>query len=192
MVPIARALHRRTLGSDSPFIVCDPRRGTKAASVRSPASHASGVAAFEAAVGGALCLRLRRLPSDFQTLVARLRGADDVLCVLCAGQLANHSPLILPAPLAVPPLARRSAELDRIVAEYAGDAIAELDAPPSSFTVDDHAWVKDHAASSLAEIEAATLRLVALRTSRNPSHAAERLGMAPVFIWSPPLSSANA
>jgi hypothetical protein len=48
MVPIAWALHRRTLGPDRPFIVCDPRRGTKAASVRAPASHASGVAAFEA------------------------------------------------------------------------------------------------------------------------------------------------
>jgi hypothetical protein len=45
-----------------------------------------------------------------------------VLCVLCIGQLAKpHPAFILPAPLAVPPLARRSAELDRIIAEYAGD-----------------------------------------------------------------------
>lgn len=28
LVPIAWALHRRTLGADRPFIVCDPRRGT--------------------------------------------------------------------------------------------------------------------------------------------------------------------
>jgi len=27
MVPIAYALHRRTLGTDKPFVVCDPRRG---------------------------------------------------------------------------------------------------------------------------------------------------------------------
>jgi hypothetical protein len=183
MVPIARALHRRTLGPDKPFIVCDPRRGTRAASVRSPASSASGVAAFEAAIGGSLCMRMRRLPEDFQALVARLRGADDVLCILCAGQLADpHPPFILPAPLAVPPLAQRSAELDRIIAEYAADAIAELAAPSSSFTADDHAWVRGHAAASLAEIEAATLRLVALYTSRNMSHAAARLGMAPVSL----------
>lgn len=183
MVPIAWALHRRTLGADRPFIVCDPRRSMQAASVRSPASRASGVAAFEAAIGGSLCMRMRRLPEDFQALVVRLRGADDVLCVLCAGQLADpHPPFILPAPLAVPPLARRAAELDRIIAEYAGDAIAELAAPSASFTADDHAWVRDHAAASLAEIEAATLRLVALYTSRNLSHAAARLGMAPVSL----------
>jgi hypothetical protein len=183
MVPIAWALHRRTLGPDSPFIVCDPRRGTKAASVRSPESRASGVAAFEAAIGGSLCMRMRRLPDDFPVLVARLRDADDVLCTVCAGQLAGpHPPLILPAPLAVPPLAGRSAELDRIIAEYAGDATAELAAPPSSFTADDHAWVRDQAAASLAEIEKATLRLVTLRTSRSLSHAAAQLGMAAVSL----------
>lgn len=183
LVPIARALHRRTLGPDRPFIVCDPRRGTKADSVRSSASRASGVAAFEAAIGGSLCLRMRRLPDDFPALVARLRDANDVLCAVCADQLADpHPPLILPAPLAVPPLADRSAELDRIIAEYAGDAIAELAAPSSSFTADDHAWVRDHAAASLAEIEKATLRLVTLRASRSLSHAAAQLGMAAVSL----------
>src|SRR4051794_1803101 len=60
LVPIAWVLHRRTLGADRPFIICDPRRGTKAASVRSPASRASGVAALEAATGGSLCVRARR------------------------------------------------------------------------------------------------------------------------------------
>src|SRR5262249_54787111 len=76
----------------------------------------------------------------------------------------EYLPFILPAPLVVPPLAERSADLDRIIAEYAGDAIAELAAPAASFTADDHAWVRDHAAASLAEIEAAALRVVALYT----------------------------
>jgi hypothetical protein len=183
LVPIARTLHRRTLGTDRPFVACDPRRGTRAESVRSPMSYGSGVAAFEAAIGGSLCLLMHRLPEDFPALVARLRGADDVLCVLCIGQLAKpHPAFILPAPLAVPPLTRRSAELDRIIAEYAGDAIAELGAPAGSFTDDDHVWVREHAARSLAEIEAATLRLVALYTSRNLAHAATRLGMTPVSL----------
>lgn len=181
MVPIAWALHRRTLGRDKPFIVCDPRRLTSTASARSPASRASGIAAFDAAVGGSLCVRMRRLPDDFPALVTRLRGAGNVLCAICAGQLAKP-PFILPAPLAVPPLARRSAELDRIIAEYAEDAIAELAASASSFTDADHAWVRENAAASLAEIEKATLRLVTLRTSRNLSHAAARLGMAAVSL----------
>jgi len=82
----------------------------------------------------------------------------------------------------VSPLARRSAELDRIIAEYADDAIAELCAPRGSFTAPDHAWVRQYAATSLAEIEAATLRLVALCTSHNWAHAAARLGMARVSL----------
>src|SRR5512138_999549 len=49
MVPIAWALHRRVLGAERPFVVCDPRRGNTPASVRSPANHESGVAAFDAA-----------------------------------------------------------------------------------------------------------------------------------------------
>jgi hypothetical protein len=76
----------------------------------------------------------------------------------------------------------RLLRLDRIIAEYAGDAIVELAAPPSSFPADDHAGVRDHASASLAEIEKATLRLVTLRTSRNPSHAAAQLGMAAVSL----------
>jgi hypothetical protein len=184
LVPIAWALHSRTLGPDSPFIVCDPRRGTRAASVRSPTSRASGISAFEAAAGGSLCLRVRRLPDDLQAVIARLRCTENVLCVLCGdGQLANqHPPFILPAPLTVPSLAQRSAELDRIISEYAVDAIAQVAAPASSFTADDHGWVRDNAASSLAEIEKGTVRLVTLRTSRNLSHAAERLEMAPVSL----------
>src|ERR1051325_4719947 len=183
MVPLAWALHQRTLGPARPFVVCDPRRGTKPASVRSPANRPSGLAAFDAAAGGSLGVRTRRLPDDFPALVARLRGADDVLCAVCSEDVANpHRSIILPAPLTVPPLADRSAEMDRSIAEYADDAIAELGAPSSSFTVDDHAWVRGQAAVSLVEIEKATLRLVAIRTSRNLSGAAARLGMAPVSL----------
>src|SRR5215813_11436152 len=117
MVPLAWALHHRMLGPASPFVVCDPRRGTKAASVRSPANRPSGLAAFEAAVGGSLCMRTRRLPDDFPALVAKLRGADDVLCAICTEDLAEpHRSFILPAPLTVPPLVARRAELDRIIA----------------------------------------------------------------------------
>jgi len=113
--------------------------------VRPPASRASRVAAFEAAIGGSLCVRTRRLPSDFPALVARLRDADDVLCAICTAALADpRPPLVLPAPLVVP-LTRRSAELDRIIAEYAGDAIEELAAPGSSFTAGDHALAHERA-----------------------------------------------
>ena len=94
----------------------------------------------------------------------------------CAPAINNR------APVTVPPINQRSSELDRIIAEYAGDAIAELHASSSIFTAEDHAWVRNNAAASLSEIRKATQRQVSLRTSRNLSRAAERLGMAPVSL----------
>jgi len=86
-------------------------------------------------------------------------------------------------PITVPPLASRLDELDQIITEYADDAIAELSAPPTtSFLPADRDWVRVHSASSLPDIEKATLRLVAIRESRNLSAAAARLGMAPVSL----------
>ena len=182
MVPIAYGLHRRAMGADRPFVVCDPRRGNTPASVRSPANHTSGVAALAAATGGSLCVRTRRLPRDFPALAAQLRATDDVLLIVCTEPHDTIPLLVRPAPINVPPLAGRTAELDRVIAEYAADAIAELGAPVGSFTERAHAWVRQHAVTSLAEVEKATLRLVALRRSRNLRTAATRLGMAPVSL----------
>jgi hypothetical protein len=69
-----------------------------------------------------------------------------------------------------------------IIREYARDAMVELATSRSVFEAADHDWVREHAATSLPEIEKATLRLVALRASRTLSQAAERLGMAPVSL----------
>jgi len=182
LVPIAHGLHRRALGDDRPFVVCDPRRANRSASVRSPTNRTSGVAALEVAAGGSLCVRDRRLPHDFPALVAQLRAIDDVLFMVCTKRDYTMRLLGRPAPINVPPLAARAAEVDRVIAEYAAEAIAELRAPRTAFTAADHQWVREHAAESLAEVEKATLRLVALRTSRNPSVAAARLGMALVSL----------
>src|SRR5262249_54267850 len=62
LVPIAHGLHRRALGEGQPFVVCDPRRGRAAASVRAAESYAEGASAMAAAAGGTLCLRAHRLP----------------------------------------------------------------------------------------------------------------------------------
>jgi len=182
LVPIAHGLHRRALGDDRPFVVCDPRRTNMPESVRSPANRPSGVAALEVAAGGSLCVRARRLPHDFPALVAQLRAIDDVLFMVCAQRDYTMQLLGRPAPITVPPLARRAAEVDQVIAEYAAEAIAELGVPRTAFTAADHRWVREHAAGSLSEVEKATLRLVALRTSRNTSVAAARLGMALVSL----------
>lgn len=182
LVPIAHGLHRHALGDDRPFVVCDPRRANTSASVRSPTNRRSGVAALEAAAGGSLCVRARRLPRDFPALVAQLRAIDDVLFMVCTNRDYTMRLIGRPAPINVPRLTTRAAEIDRVIAEYAAEAIAELGAPRKAFTAADHQWVREHAAGSLAEVEKATLRLVALHTSRNTSAAAEQLGMAPVSL----------
>ena len=182
LVPTARSIHRHALGGDRPFIVCDPRRRRSKATVRSAENYETGMQALEAAYGGTLCVRNRRLPRDFEQVVAALRDPDArVQLVMCAGH-SDDCRSYLASPITVPSLAGREAELDRIIDEYAEDAVAELGAPRVGFLSVDHAWVREHAASSLPEIEKATLRLVALRHSRNLSHAAARLGMAPVSL----------
>lgn len=179
LVPIARELHRRALGADRPFVACPAQRGYIPAWVRPPAKRTTGVAAFEAASGGTLCLRTQPLPRDVSTLVAQLRATHDVMLVVCANPSADLDPLLIrPAPLVVPPLVSRSDdEIDRVIAEYAADACAELHALPGSFTENDHVWVRERAATLLDEIEAATLRLVAIRAAGSVNAAAIRLGM---------------
>ena len=58
------------------------------------------------------------------------------------------------------------------------DASRALGADDAGFTEADRAWVLDHAASTLADIETATIRLVAIRQAGSPERAAARLGMS--------------
>jgi hypothetical protein len=179
-----RQLHRRTLGSEQPFIVADPHRRTVRASARSPSNNASGLAAFQAARGGSLCVRAQRLPDDFSSVVALARdpGAAVQLTVCADARFDTHPFLTLPVPIRVPSLATRASELPRIIDEYAIDAIEELNAREECFTETDRQWILKNAPWTLMEIEKATLRLVALRISKNPTRAADRLGMAPVSL----------
>ena len=184
LVPLAHALHRRTLGVAQPFVVCDPQRGDLPSTVRSPANYKDGVAGFMAATGGSLCVRHSRRPLDFPSVVAMVRDPSArVQLIVCADGRRDVDPFItLPVPIRVPSLRTRTNELPRIVDEYAADAIAELKVPETSFTSADRQWVLKHAPMTLAEIEKATLRLVALRTSPSLPRAAERLEMAPVSL----------
>lgn len=182
LVPTARSIHDHAIGRARPFIVCDPRRRPGKATVRSAENYETGLAAFEAAAGGTLCVRSRRLPRDFSKLLVALRNPGARVQLVVCGDQPDDFASALAAPIAVPPLEGRQAELDRIIAEYAEDAIAQLGTRSSDFLPVDRAWVREHAATSLPEIEKATRRLVALRESRNLTSAAARLGMAPVSL----------
>lgn len=185
LVPVAYGLHRRAFAIDAPFIVCDPRRGNTAASVRSPANIVDPSLAFAAAEGGSLCIRRYRPPRGFSFLAAQLRGSDNVQYI-CLDEDSLQW-LIRPGPIVVPSMAERASELPGIVDEYVFDAILAVTPPPPPrrlvLTEQDRAWLIDRAATmSLSEIEKTSLRLVALRSCPNVSQAAERLGMAAVSL----------
>jgi len=197
LVPIAYALHRRTLGADSPFVVCDNRRSDVDGSVRSPTNYTSSVIGFTAAKGGTLCLSYPRVPRDFPTMIALARNlSTDVQLVLLGDARWDRHPLaVLPAPIRVPSLVTRAEELPRIVDEYARDAVVELRererlgykrrAPRRrrvSFTAEDRQWVLDNSPQTLGEIEKSALRIAAIRMSVDLNRAADRLGMAPVSL----------
>lgn len=178
LVPIAQELHRRALGPERPFVLCDPRRRRAAGTVRAAANLARALPAIAAAAGGSICVLREHLPRDFPEALEILRrpGAH-VQLIVCARRPVK-SDLYLNDAVLVPPLATRAKELGRIIAEYADDAIARLGAPPGSLTTRDRAWIRRHAASSLAEVEKATLRAIAVRTSGSVTEAAARLGMS--------------
>ena len=196
MMPAAYTLHRHTLGAQRPFVVCNPRTETKRVSVRAPRSIASGVKAFWAARGGTLYLRHPFLPKDLRALMKLVRDPN-AFVRLVVGLDEHPKPivdLLGPAAVRVPMLQERQQEISRIVSEYAVDARLALGAPASSFTDTDQAWVVAHAAKSFAEIEKATLRVVALNTSKNVSAAARLLGMQAVSLgrWMSRRSSGQA
>jgi hypothetical protein len=183
MVPLAMALHRRIVGADRPFILSDPRRRNTPATVRGPANQENGPAAVRAASGGSLCMRQVRMPRDRRSMAALIRGPGAAVhIIICGGTHdALHPYLLRPAPILVPPLRTRAAELGRIVDEYAVDALTALRA--RDFTTGDRQWVLSHAARTLPEIEAATLRVVARRQAGNANGAAALLGMSHAALW---------
>ncbi len=183
LVPIAHALHRCTLGPNTPFIMCDPRRHDGRGDAGSPPNVPRAVEAFARAAGGTLCLRARRLPPDVQEVLRRVWEPDSaVQLVVCTRRQHPSVALHGNTTIHLPPLQIREMELSRIVQEYADDAVAALGAMPGDFTDGDRRWVLAHCAHSLPEIEKATLRIVALAVSGSASQAAALLGTAPVSL----------
>jgi hypothetical protein len=121
-----------------------------------------------------LCIWAQRPPKDFDDVLARIDDPDvHVRLVLCSRVQGGARA----ASIKIPSLTSRAAELDRIVAEYASDAIDLLGAQPTSFTPQDLQWLVARHPRSLSDIERSTLRLVAIREYGGVSKAAVRLGM---------------
>src|SRR5262249_50450495 len=149
--------------------------------VRAAENFNLGVAALQAAAGGWLCIWARRLPDDFEEVRSALVDPTaQTRLVVCAREPSETG--ISSSAIGVPPLKTRGADLDRIIAEYVVDAATALGMQPRSFSSSDRDWVLQHASSSLAEIETATRRLLAIRETGNLNQAAIRLGMARISL----------
>jgi hypothetical protein len=181
LVPVAFALHRRLLGADRPFVVCDPRRREGAGSVRVPPNRNTGTLALEAAAGGSLCVHSNRLPKDFDALAASFRDRQNMAVMFVCLHSNDRVTRVLCNPIEIPPLSRRRTELPRLLNDYLDEAAQLFGA--RRLELSEHTQQGVFAdASSLCELEKVALRLVALRNTPNVNQAAQRLHMAPVSL----------
>jgi hypothetical protein len=169
LVSTARLLHRQALGDHRPFVFCGRRaRRTEPEAWARYGSHAryeTGSEAMLAAAGGTLCIWPRRYPHDFsQILDAHRDPSSRFQLIVCA-----HTPdPLIAAKIVIPPIEERVSELERIIAGYAADAGAALRAS-------DREWIRTQGSKSLAKIEDAAHRMVAIRTL-GITRGAEQIG----------------
>lgn len=162
---LAKQLHRRVF-LDRPFVVARPPK--------------KGMDALALAEGGTLCVLRNQQPHDFDEVVASLRRAPvrGALLMLCAhaiprgNDIASQIVSVLRSVL-IPPLAERADELPKIIDAYANDAMTEFRG--GWMTVADREWVATNASGSLAQIETATRRIVALHSCQEGISEASRL-----------------
>jgi hypothetical protein len=181
LVPVTYVLHRRILGVDRPFVVCDPRRREVEGSVRAPPNRRTVALALEAAIDGSLCLRSRRLPADFDLLCELVRDAAPLPTIFLCLHKGDRVRDLLCRPLEIPPLATRAAESHRLFQDALDEAATALATPRIRISRQARQDILADIAS-FAELEKTTLRIVALASTPNPSQAAARLGMTHVSL----------
>ena len=180
LVAIAYQIHRRTTSPSTPFIVCGPDRQSDA-SLRVTATHADPITALDHAAGGTVCVRAEQAPDVVHHLMEKYREHPvPAQLILCTGETSNRTALA--SSMIVPQLTRRQGDIHRIVFEYALDGINQLGAELTSFSDADRELVVAHEAKTWADIEIATLRIVARKHAGSVHGAAERLGISPTGL----------
>lgn len=186
LVAIARQIHVRTTPSTAAFVVCARRSREADIGVRVTATIADASTALERARGGTVCVRTNDLPAGYDSLEkAASAPLAPAQLYICAQKAPKRKVPVTPVapPIVVPKLTRRTSDdIHRIVREYALDAIREFGANPSVFTDKECDWVASTEATSFADIEIATLRIVAHKTADGVTEAAARLGLSHVAL----------
>jgi hypothetical protein len=183
LVPLSEQIHRRIFGEDRPFVLCDPKRNTTEANVRSVSNAFSIDDAIKTARGGTLCLRENRLPTGYRRAFAELQTAESLSYLILCGRWSpyetetENEPLLL----RVPPLSQRHHELERVVHEYLAEAGQAFRTRPM-FDREIVSWIMEHSARTFPDIEKAALRLTAMAIKGTILHAADLLNMAPVSL----------
>jgi hypothetical protein len=177
---VAEDLHTYLHAREAPFVLCDPRRGTHEANVRSVPNVQDWREALVAARGGTLCLLNAHPPEGLSQLLAAVQHpcTSPVQVIVCAEPdqelcVEGSQPIEIPA---LP--SRQKRQVQYVIVEYARDAAKNLGAP-KSLSPEDRAWILEHSATSLTEVSKATQRLTALGMDKRVSPAARRLGMSP-------------
>jgi hypothetical protein len=181
LVPVAHALHRRLFGSDAPFVVCDPRRRKADGTVRSAPNRRTGREALAAAVGGSVCIRARRLPSDLQALAASFRQTGSLAMLFVCLRDTDKLRDVLCPPVEIPSIVERKVDLDRLLNECFLEAAAELEVRRVRLA-GRHRQDILRDAESVPDLEKTALRIVALASSRTVGYAAARLNMASISL----------
>lgn len=161
LIAIARRVHAEVVGVDHSFVVAHLSD-----------DQASFADAVEAARGGTLCLAAVRVPRDLRAIRALTSEREPSTRVVVCAVAGLH-----PTSVDLPAITSREHELERIVDEYAADALAVLGAKPASFTPGDRAWLLDRRLETHGEIAQATLRMVAIREHGGVTHAVLELGV---------------
>lgn len=153
---MAERLHRMTLGPDAVFTRCE--------------NYPDGATALRAAPHGALAVWAHKLPPDFGEVVKELGDQPDLgtRLVVCARDAedaavaATHLKHI--STVAVPSIASRADELERLALECADEQARDLGAPATSFKMDDLDLLSQLEYNGIPDLELNVRRLVAIRT----------------------------
>jgi hypothetical protein len=181
---VAHRIHRHVGCPDTPFVVCGPEPRKVDRWLRGAVMIRDLEAGVRhAGAGGTVCCRADDPPAGYERLGELADSIGRRMLLMVSAITTDNIDVTQPS-IFVPPLVNRSlAEIERIVDECAVDAIEELGAAPTSFTEANRDWVRN-ASSSVAQIELATLRIIARNDSDSVSQAAVRLGISHVALGS--------
>ncbi|MEJ7598455.1 MAG: FHA domain-containing protein [Kofleriaceae bacterium] len=170
LIGTARRLHALAVGAERPFVVCD----------------ASDPTALVNATAGTLCIVGARDPEAIAVAARTVTALGSKARIIICGPtralaVAAATPMSRIAVIELPPLGSRTDEMQRLIVEYASDAVSPLGTSKTALRDRDPEWLAAYGLKTLHELEEDTYRLVALRNWSVTAGAA-RLGISHVAL----------